>query len=98
MTPRIRSKTRFTTRLARATRAVAATLAIVGVAAVLASVQTARAFDQQASTAASDDMVNRQAAGVGDAVAPPPGPYASARRARRSATPPAARKDFQDGH
>ncbi len=90
MTPKLR----LTTKLARATRVGTATLAIVGVAAVLTGVRTARAFDQQASTAAADDAVNRRAAGLGDAVAPRPGPCASARRA----TPPAARKDFQDGH
>ena len=90
--------TQFMTKLGRATRASAFTamLAIIGVTAVMASVKTARAFDQQASDAAADDEMNRQAAGQGYAVAPRPGPYASARRDRRIETPPATRKDFQD--
>jgi hypothetical protein len=58
------------------------------VPAVLASVQTARAFDPQATEAAWDDEINRQAAGQ------PHAPYASAHRDRRS--PPATPKDFQD--
>ena len=90
--------TQSMTRLGRATRAGAFTtmLAIIGVTAVMASVKTARAWDRQASEATVDDEVNRQAAGQGQAVAARPGPYASARRDRRSETPPAPRKDFQD--
>ena len=88
--------TQFMTKFARGTRAFAAALAIIGVTAVMASVKTARAFDQQVSSAGLDDAINRQAAGLGDAVAPWPGPYASARRDRHSETLPAPRRDFQD--
>ncbi len=90
--------TRSMTRLGRATRAGAFTamLAIIGVTAVMAGVKTARAWDLQASEATVDDEMNRQAAGQAHAVASRPGPYASARRDRRIATPPATRKDFQD--
>ena len=84
------------TKLARATRAFTATLAIVGVSAVLASVQTARAWDRQVGSAGIDDEINRQAAGPAYAVAAPAGPYASARRHGRIETPIAAHKDFQD--
>jgi hypothetical protein len=88
--------TKSMTKLGRATRAFTATLAIVGVPAVLASVQTARAFDPQATSAAWDDEINRKAAGQGYAVAARAGPYASARRDRRIETPRATRKDSQD--
>ena len=90
--------TQSMTKLARAMRAGAFTamLTIIGVTAVMASVKTARAWDPQASEATVDDEMNRQAAGRGYAVAPRPGPYASARRDRRIETPPATRKDFQD--
>jgi hypothetical protein len=89
---------RTMTRLARATRAGAFTamLAITGLTAVMASVKTARAWDQQANEASQDDAANRQAAGEGLAVAPQPGPYASAHRERPVASLPAAQKDFQD--
>jgi hypothetical protein len=90
--------TQSMTKLGRATRAGAFTamLAIIGVTAVMASVKTARAWDRQASEATVDDEINRQAAGQGYAVAPRPGPYASAHRDRRIETSPAPRKDFQD--
>ena len=90
--------TQFMTKVGRATRtgAFTATLAIIGVTAAMAGVKTARAFDQQASEAAADDEMNRQAAGQGHAIVARLGPYASARRDRRSETPPAARRDFQD--
>lgn len=89
--------TSLVTTRARATRAVAATIAIVGVSAVLASVQTARAWDRQAGSAVIDDEINRQAAGPSYVVAAPIGPYASARRHRQAdETPKAAHKDFQD--
>ncbi|HLH89697.1 MAG TPA: hypothetical protein VKX28_14685 [Xanthobacteraceae bacterium] len=84
------------TRRARAARALTATLAIVGVSAVLASVQTARAWDRQAGSAVMDDEINRQAAAPGYPAAAPAGPYASARRHVRVETPKATRKDFQD--
>ena len=85
-------------KLGRATRAgaFATMLAIIGMTVVTASAQTARAWDRQASEATEDDATNRQAAGLGYAVAPRSGPYASARRARRIAAPSAPRKDFQD--
>jgi hypothetical protein len=90
--------TQSMTKLGRATRAGAFTamFAIIGVTAVTASGQTARAWDSQASEATQDDAINRQAAGLGDVVGAPRGPYASGRRDRRSETPPATRKDFQD--
>jgi len=90
--------TQLMTKLGRTTRAGAFTamLAIIGVTAVLASVKTAQAWDPQANEASQDDETNRQAAGIGYAAAPQPGPYASARRDRRSESRPAARKDFQD--
>lgn len=90
--------TQSMTKLAGATRAGAFTamLAIIGTTAAMASVKTARAWDQQASEAGSEYEINRLAAGQGYALAPRPGPYASARRDRRGATPPAPRKDFQD--
>jgi hypothetical protein len=90
--------TQSMTKLGRVTRAGAFTamLAIIGVTAVMASVKTARAWDRQASEAGSEYEINRLAAGQGYAVAPRPGPYASARRERRVEAPPAARKDFQD--
>ena len=90
--------TQSMTKLGRATRvgAFTATLAIIGVTAVMASVKTAQAADLQASEATEDDAINRQAAGLGDTVAPLPGPYASARPDRRRETPPTAHKDFQD--
>jgi hypothetical protein len=85
------------TKLGRTTRtgAFAAMLAIIGMTAAMASVKTARAWDQQAGEAATDDQMNRLAAGQGDNVAPRPGPYASAHRGRRIETP-ATPKDFQD--
>ena len=88
--------TKSMTKLARATRAFTATLAIVGVPAVLASVPTARAYDPQATSAAWDDELNHKAAAQGYGVAPRPGPYASARQDRHIKTPPATRKDHQD--
>jgi hypothetical protein len=86
------------TKIGRAMRAgtFTAMLAIIGVTAAMASVKTARAFDQQASEATMEDAVNRQVAAQGPVVAARPGPYASARRDRRSEPPPATRKDFQD--
>jgi hypothetical protein len=89
--------TQSMTKLGRATRAGAFTamLAIIGVTAVMASVKTARAWDAQAGEATADDEINRQAAGQGYALAPRPGPYASARD-RHIETPPATRKGFQD--
>jgi hypothetical protein len=86
------------TRLGRATRAGAFTsmLAIIGVAAVTASATPARAWDRQASDATEDDAINRQSAGLGDAVAVRPGPYARARRDRRDMTSLATRKGGQD--
>lgn len=80
----------------RVTRAFTAMLAIIGVTAVMAGAKTARAWDRQASEAALDHEMNGQAAAQGDAVAPRRGPYASAHRDRRSETPPATPKDFQD--
>lgn len=62
----------------------------------MAGLQTARAWDQQASDDTLDHEANRQAAGQGYALAPRSDLYASARRDRRIAAPPAARKDFQD--
>jgi hypothetical protein len=87
--------TQSTIRLGHTTRpgVFAAMLALIG---VMASMQPARAADPQVSEAAQDDEINRQAAGLGDAVPPRPGPYASARHDRRSETLPAPRKDFQD--
>jgi hypothetical protein len=86
------------TKLGRATRAGAftATLAIIGVTAVMASVKTARAWDRQASEATLDDEINRQVARQAFAVAARPGPYASASPDRRIEAAPAPRKDFQD--
>ncbi len=90
--------TQSMTKLGRATRASAFTamLAIIGVTAVMVSAKTARAWDRQASEASLDDEINRDAAGQGYAVAPRPGPYASARRDRRIEAPTVTRKDFQD--
>jgi hypothetical protein len=73
-----------------------AMFAMTGMTAVTASAQIALAWDQQASEATVDDTINRQAAGLGYAVAPQPGPYASAPRGRRIEAPAVARKDFQD--
>lgn len=85
------------TKLAGATgRAFAATLAVVGVTAVLGSVETARAWDQQASSAALDDEINWQAAGQGYALVPRTGAYGSARRGRRIESAKSTQKDFQD--
>ena len=78
------------------TGAFTAMLAIIGVTAVMAGANTARAWDQQASEATLDDAMNRQAARPGPAVVPRSGPYASAHSDRRPETPPATRKDFQD--
>ena len=90
--------TQSITKLGGAVRAGAFTamLATIGLTAVMASAPPARAADLQAGEATQDDAINRQAAGLGDIVAPPPGPYASARRGRRSNPPPAPHKDFQD--
>ena len=90
--------TRLMTKFGRATRtrAFTAMLAIIGVTAVMASVKTARAFDQQASDATDDAAANWRAAGQGHVVAPRPGGYASAPRDRRVESAPAPRKDFQD--
>jgi hypothetical protein len=41
-------------------------------------------------------VINSQAAGLGYAVAPQPGPYASAPRGRRIEALGVTRKDFQD--
>ena len=91
------SKTTNTmTTLARATRAFTATLAIVGVSAVLASVQPARAADRQVGSAGLDDEINRQVAGPAYAVAAPAGPFASAHQYHRIEASKAAHKDFQD--
>jgi hypothetical protein len=86
------------TKRGRPTRAAAfaAMLAIIGVTAVTASATAARAWDRQASDATEDDAVNRQAAGLGDAVALRSGPYANARRDRRGMSPSAKRKDVPD--
>jgi hypothetical protein len=73
-----------------------AMLALTGVTAVTASAATAPAWDRQAGEATVDDVINRQAAGLGYAVAPQPGPYASAPRGRRIEAPGVTRKDFQD--
>ena len=90
--------TKSMTKPGRATRAGAfpAMLAIVGMIGVMASVKTARAFDRQDSPDAVENEMNRQAAAQGYAVAPRPGPYASAHRDRRVEIPPATRKDPQD--
>jgi hypothetical protein len=90
--------TQSITQLSRAIRAGAFTamLATIGVTAVMASAQPARASELQAGEAAQDDAINRQATGLGDIVTPRLGPYASARRDRRDEAAAAPRKDFQD--
>ncbi len=86
------------TKLGRAPRAGAFTamLAIIGVITVMASVKTARAWDQQASEAALENAASRPADRQGYADALRPRAYASARRDRRNPIPTVTRRDFQD--
>jgi hypothetical protein len=86
------------TKLGRAPRAGAFTaiLAIIGMTAVMASVQTAKAWDQQASEAALENAASRPADGQAYADALRPRADASAHRDRRNAAPTVTRRDFQD--